>query len=116
MKLLLRFNTDGSVVGLYDDSILDLGLGRMETERATEVEFDETTQEWVARAIRANRTAGISAGQEIARSPLRADALAKEREVLQSWIGATWDEEKARWIPFRSDPSLIEGNAVGDSR
>ena len=74
-----RILTDGyHVVAVYDDALMPLlrGLGHVRVERATDVEFDEATQEWVA-TLRAT-------GSVIAHGPNRADVIRAEIVLLNA--------------------------------
>ena len=76
MAGLLIFK-DGTVTGVYDDRFLPLieAFGPPKITRATEVEFDHSTGEWVATLI--------STGQEIGRGRNRTELIKQEVEYLE---------------------------------
>ncbi len=69
---------DGRVVGVYTDAIDLRALGPVHVERATTVEWDPATQEWVATLL--------NTGEVIARTASRGDALRREVAVLQQYL------------------------------
>lgn len=78
-KMVIR---DGVATGVYDDKwrILFEAMGPLKVERASEVEYDEGTGEWVARLLKT--------GQEIARGRdrnevIRAEVAWLEKEVIK---------------------------------
>ena len=49
MKAVLTFKTTGVVVGIYTE-LIPLGtIGALKINRLTEIEFNDSTQEWEAR-------------------------------------------------------------------
>lgn len=74
-RLVLRIQPGGDIKAVYNDALARMGLGPISVERASNVEFDSTTQEWVAtRAI---------GGMELARGPSRDEVIRQEVQVLQ---------------------------------
>ncbi len=69
---------DGRVVGVYTDTIDPRALGPVHVERATTVEWDPETQEWVATLL--------STGEVIARTATRDDAVQREVAMLQTGL------------------------------
>lgn len=79
MTTRLKMLQDGSLVGVYSDQLAELGsrLGKLEVKRASNVEFDEASQEWVA--VDNN-------GKEIARHKNRSEVLRQEVLVIEQQI------------------------------
>lgn len=73
--LVLCIRPDGAIEGLYDDDLRLDELGRLEIRRASSVEFDDATGEWVATT---------PSGQIIARDRSRAACIRKEIEFFQA--------------------------------
>jgi hypothetical protein len=48
---LLRFNPDGRIGCLYTEAIDLRSLGKLEVARATDIRFNDETQEWEVHAI-----------------------------------------------------------------
>lgn len=65
----VRILNDGAIVGVYNDQLHSMGLGRLSTKRLSNVEFDEAAQQWVASA---------NDGREIARHNDRGECIAAE--------------------------------------
>jgi hypothetical protein len=70
----LTFHTDGTVTGLYTETVDLRSLGRLAVSRASLVEFDHRLQLWTV--VFAGETAPAY------RNPSRAACLAWERDVL----------------------------------
>lgn len=72
--------TDGAAHGVYDDRLAPLyhALGLPEIKRATDVEYDPASQEWVA-THRDTKTV-------IASGPVRAEVIAREVSWLEDKI------------------------------
>lgn len=67
----------GRLLSVYDDrwrSILE-SIGTLEVQRASEVEFDSRSGDWVAHEI--------ATGREIGRSRVRADCIRQEVSELE---------------------------------
>ena len=62
---------------LHEDRFAHASETRLEAARASEVEFDDATQEWVAT---------LNDGREIARHPLRTEVLLQERAVIDAML------------------------------
>ena len=59
------FMDDGRAIGVYSDSIPWASLGRiLAMPRASHVEFDTTTQQWVARDARSGRIVASGRSRE----------------------------------------------------
>jgi hypothetical protein len=71
-RVLIRPN--GNVDTVYSDQLPLRDIGTLHTRRASNVEFDEQTQEWVATTV---------GGRELARGRTRAGVVAEEVKVLQ---------------------------------
>jgi len=69
---------NGEAHGVYDDRwrVLFDALGALQVQRATEVEFEPATQEWVA--------THLDSGLVIARGRNRADVIRAEVEWLET--------------------------------
>lgn len=74
--MILRFNADGTVSGVYDDRVRSLLPGDLSVQRASVVTFDNARQTWQAREV----------GSEdvIAEDPLRNVCVQLERQVLEA--------------------------------
>ena len=46
---VLTFKPDGMVVGIYTEAIPLAAIGTLKINRLTEIEFNDSTQEWEAR-------------------------------------------------------------------
>jgi hypothetical protein len=75
MKVVLVVNSNGTVASMYNDVLRDLDLGPISTQRASSVEWDRKTQEWVAKVVQT--------GEVLARGGRRGEVVAREVEVLQ---------------------------------
>lgn len=73
----VTFEDNGSVRSIYHDEIFS-GRTDLEIERVTNVEFDNESQEWVAK-LAAN-------GEEIARGKVRDQVIADEIKVIGEMI------------------------------
>mgnify|MGYP007046971148 CR=1 FL=1 len=70
----LTFDTGGTVSGLYGEEIDLRSLGPLAIRRATNIEFNDTTQQWEVRGIKDN--------QPLFAHPSRAACLQWEVENL----------------------------------
>jgi len=70
-----KINKDGSVEAVYSDKLRELKLGPMEVTRASNVEFNQTTQCWEARTV---------AGSLITSGSSREQVVKDEVEMLES--------------------------------
>lgn len=77
MKWIVKVLADGSVRTLWNDALPLHALGHVTTTRASNVEFDEESQLWVARR---------PDGRQLATSSSRAAVLRREIEILQEEI------------------------------
>ncbi len=75
MKSTLRFHPGGRVDCLYTEAIDLRALGRLQVFRATDIRFNETTQQWDV------REAGT--GTALFSHPSRAECLRWEQDNLQ---------------------------------
>ena len=75
MKSTLRFHTGGRVDCLYTEAIDLRELGRLQVFRATDIRFNEGTQQWDV------REGGTSSA--LFSHPSRAECLRWEQENLQ---------------------------------
>ena len=75
MKSTLRFHTGGRVDCLYTEAIDLRELGRLQIFRATDIRFNESTQQWDV------REAGT--GTALYSHPSRAECLRWEQDNLQ---------------------------------
>jgi hypothetical protein len=73
MKIIVE--ADGTVRAVYSDKIKRMNLGNLEVTRASNVEFNEATQEWEA------ITPG---GEKIASGPDRDDVIKQEVRIIES--------------------------------
>ena len=64
------FNPDGTAQGLYTEAIPLNALGRLRVKRASTIEFDDASQEWVVRSPE---------GARLYQSPSRQQCLDWER-------------------------------------
>jgi len=69
--------SNGIMISVYDDRFRDIleAVGPLHIERATDVEFDGTTGNWVA--------VHLSTGTEIARGRNRGDVINQEIQFLE---------------------------------
>lgn len=70
-ETVLTFNPDGTAQGLYTETIPLHALGRLSIRRASTIEFDDASQEWVVRSPE---------GVRLYQSPSRQRCLDWERE------------------------------------
>ena len=70
-EAVLTFNTDGTAHGLYTEAVSLHALGRLSIRRASTIEFDDASQEWVVRSPE---------GARLYQSPSRQRCLDWERE------------------------------------
>ncbi len=81
MKLTLIIEPDGRTRTVYNDKLKNLDLGRQKVTRASLVEFDEPSQEWVA--YRVHDVSGeLQRGDVIAHGPNRKEVEIREAEAL----------------------------------
>lgn len=71
IEAVLTFNTDGTAHGLYTEAVSLHALGRLSIRRASTIEFDDASQEWVVRSPE---------GVRLYHSPSRQRCLDWERE------------------------------------
>ena len=74
-EAVLTFNPDGTAEGLYTETIPLHTLGRLSVQRASTIEFDHSTQEWVVRSPE---------GAELYQSPSRQQCLDWERDFFNN--------------------------------
>ena len=74
-EAVLRFNPDGTAEGLYTDVIPLCALGRLSVQRASTIEFDDASQQWVVRSREST---------ELYQSPSRQQCLDWEREFFNN--------------------------------
>lgn len=74
-KLFIR--ADGTVEGVYNDQFRPIyeALGVLQVNRASEVEFEESSGDWVAHRV--------GTGVEIGRGKSRGDVIAQEIAYLE---------------------------------
>ena len=71
-------NVDGtSVQYLHEDQFAHASDTPLDARRASDVEFDAATQQWVAT---------LNDGTEIARHPRRAEVLNRERTIIDAML------------------------------
>lgn len=75
LEAVLTFNPDGTAEGLYTEAISLCALGRLSVQRASTIEFDHSTQEWVVRSPE---------GAELYQSPSRQQCLDWERDFFNN--------------------------------
>ncbi|NLE61965.1 MAG: hypothetical protein GX616_26720 [Planctomycetes bacterium] len=69
-ETVLTFHSDGTAQGLYTEAIPLHALGRLSIRRATTIEFDDASQQWVVRS---------PDGAHLYQSPRRQQCLDWER-------------------------------------
>lgn len=74
-KMKLKINQAGEVRAVYSDRLPGLALGPMEMTRASNVEFNHTTQEWEAHTPE---------GELIAKGQNRNAVISQEVKVIES--------------------------------
>ena len=74
-EAVLTFNTDGTAQGLYTEAISLCALGRLSVQRASIIEFDDASQEWVVRS---------PSGAELFRDSVRQRCLDWERDFFNN--------------------------------
>ena len=79
VDMLIKVNTDGTVEAVYSDMLRKLNLGPMNITRASNVEFNITSQQWEART---------PTGELIAAGPERAKVIEQEVKVLEERLAA----------------------------
>ena len=77
-ELIYTINEDGSLTGLYNDLLV--GLGDLEINRASNVEFDSTIQKWVVTLILPFSACLIKTFET------RSEALEAEVMFINDWI------------------------------
>jgi len=75
MKTTLRFDTAGLVGCLYTEAIDLRSLGKLAITRATDIQFNETSQQWEVHDTETNAV--------LFSNPSRSECLAWENENLQ---------------------------------
>jgi hypothetical protein len=77
MATKIQIKGDGTVVAVYDDRFREIleAIGTMSVKRASEVEFDEATGEWVAT---------LKDGTEVGRGKNRNEVIAAEVAYLEA--------------------------------
>lgn len=81
MKLLVTPN-GGAVVGVYDDRLLGLmdRLGPTKVTRASNVEWEKKSRQWVAEDVKTKKV--------LATGATRAEALQKEHDKIEAGLEA----------------------------
>ena len=74
MTSVLRFDSKGEIGCLYTEAIDLRSLGKLEVTRATDIVFNDATQEW--------ETKSAATGEVLFADPSRAACLAWEQESL----------------------------------
>jgi len=74
MKLLIT--PEATVVAIYSDKLNKLDLGEKQISRATEVEFNNATQQWEA--------FDLKTGEMIASGVDRDKVIEQEKQILES--------------------------------
>jgi len=78
MKVKIIISKDGTDIKyLHHDAAVFDKMGKKEVKRASDVEFDESRQEWFAT---------LMDGREIYRSTSRKEVLKGEREVIEEML------------------------------
>ena len=75
MKTTLRFDPGGTVGCLYTEAINLRALGKLEITRATDIRFNDTTQQWDVHEY--------STGNVLFSHPSRSECLTWEHQNLQ---------------------------------
>lgn len=78
-ETILSFNDDGTITGLWDEAIPLEELGELHVERASNVEFNNTTREWEVVWTGETRVAYSH--------PSRDNCLAWERAQVNEMVG-----------------------------
>ena len=65
---VFRVDKDGNLIGLYTDSVPLRGLGKLDVERASNVEFDNTQQGWTITLADGTTLPGVFPTREAALS------------------------------------------------
>ena len=73
MKLVI--DTNGTVSAVYSDKLKEMNIGPLQVSRASNVEFNEESQEWEDRT---------PIGELIAHGPQRDYVIANEVRVIES--------------------------------
>jgi hypothetical protein len=71
----IRVGTDGVISAVYSDKLMNMNLGKLKVTRASNVEFNETSQEWEARTPE---------NELIAHGPNRDAVIKEEVRVIES--------------------------------
>ena len=71
---ILRFDPMGKVVCLYTEAIDLRSLGKLEVTRATDIVFNDVTQQWEAK--------GVATGEVLFSDPSRSACLVWEQQNL----------------------------------
>ncbi len=79
-----RIQPDGTVVTVYTDTVDLRALGHVRARRASVVVWDESAQAWIARIL--------AGGEVLGPFATRAEAVAAERAVLATRLGAAREE------------------------
>lgn len=89
-KIFIR--PDGSIEGLYTDTVPLQELGKLNVTRATNVEFDEGRQEWIVSLP--------DDGKEVYSDPNREEALAWERKFCETCLfnGFRTSQQREGWV------------------
>lgn len=74
MTSILRFDARGTIGCLYTEAIDLRSLGKLEVTRATDIAFDDVTQQWETRSV--------DTGEVLFSDPSRAVCLEWERDNL----------------------------------
>jgi hypothetical protein len=77
MRTVIYIDKNGDVSGLADDVVDKLDLGVKSVNRVSNVEFDHSSQQWVATALD---------GEVIAQDAVRSRVIDMERNHLNSLI------------------------------
>lgn len=74
-EMKLRIDKNGVVHGMYRDQLMALDLGAMYAKRASNLEFDQKAQDWVATIA--------DTGEYLCRGKLRSQVAKHEVELLE---------------------------------